>query len=241
MGTVQKLLLFYGHGQDIFGDIIESVEPELRNGMISPLCKIMKSYGSDKGLAWHNYTYLYHKLFSHFLRNPKNIFELGLGTNHTDTPANMGINGVPGASLQGWREYFPNAAICGADIDSRVLFQSPGIQTLYVDQTDLSSVISLWKHLPNQYDLILDDGLHELEANENFLYGSKHKLKNNGLYIIEDIIMSSENISKYDRLFNSCVMSGFLYRLPYERNAHDNALAVLCGPNWTGTKMLPPS
>jgi len=192
----------------------------------------MHAHGSDKGLGWHNYTYLYHKLFTRFLNKPENVFELGLGTDNPDIAASMGVNGVPGASLRGWREYFTGATICGADIDRRVLFQEPGIQTLYVDQTDLASVMSLWAHVPAQFDLMIDDGRHELEANKTFLYGSKHKLKDSGLYIIEDIIMSSENIFGFDQVFNSAVMSGFLYRLPYARNLNDNSIAVLCGPNF---------
>lgn len=241
MGTVQRLLLFYGHGQEIFEDFLEETERELLAGTVSPLCTIMKSHGSDKGLAWHNYTYLYHQLFSRFLKDPTHVFELGVGTNHTDVTANMGVNGVPGASLRGWREYFPTAVICGADIDTRVLFQEPGIQTLYVDQTDINSVMSLWEHLPYQYDVILDDGLHQLGSNETFLAGSKHRLKDSGIYIIEDIVMSTENILAYDKVFNSSVMSGFLYRLPYARNSNDNAVAVLVGPNWprAGTPQKP--
>ncbi len=232
MGTVAQLLLFYGHGEEIFAPFLKPVDAEINGVTVSPLCKIMKSRKSDKGLGWHNYTYLYHKLALQFLPDPKNVFELGVGTNYPDIPANMGLDGVPGASLRGWRDYFPNAAICGADIDRRILFQEPGIQTLYVDQTDPASIASLWAHLPLEFDLMVDDGLHELEANRTFLYESKHKLKDNGLYIIEDIVMSSGNIYAFDQMLNYAHMSGFLYRVPYARNQNDNAVAVLCGPRW---------
>jgi hypothetical protein len=233
MGTVAGLLLFYGHGREIFGEFVASVEPDLRAGATTPLCKVMNSLGSDKGLSRHNYTCLYDRLFREYLDAPDRVFELGVGTGFSDVPSNMGPNAVPGASLRGWREYFPTASICGADIDRRVLFQSDRIQTLYVDQTDLASVMSLWAHLPQPFDLIVDDGLHEFGANQNFLFGSKHRLKRNGLYIIEDIVMSAENILAYDRMLNSCVMSGFMYRLPHPTNTYDNAIAVLCGPQWT--------
>jgi hypothetical protein len=232
MGTVAGLLLFYGHGQRIFGDFVAAVDPGLRAGATTPLCRIMNGLGSDKGLSRHNYTFLYDRLFSAFLRSPEHVFELGVGSGFADVPSNMGPNAVPGASLRGWRAYFPTASICGADVDRRVLFQAERIQTLYVDQTDLASVMSLWAHLPEPFDLIVDDGLHEFRANETFLFGSKHRLKRNGLYIIEDIVLSTENILAYDRMLNSSMMSGFLYRLPHPTNSYDNAIAVLCGPEW---------
>lgn len=229
MGTISRLLAYYGHGEIIFGKFIDDIDREIQANNESQLCHIMHRQGSDKGRGLHNYTILYHSLFSKFLKNPENIFELGVGTNFLDVPANMGAGGVPGASLRGWREHFPHAHIVGADIDRRVLFQEPGIQTLYVDQRSISSIMSLWEHLPHQYDLILDDGLHEFEANKLFFFGSKHKLSSSGLYIIEDIIMSSDLIKQYDHFLNHAGLSGFLYRLPSSKNSYDNAVAVLAG------------
>lgn len=58
------------------------------------LCSIMQKYGSDKGHSqnkgWHNYTTLYSSLFTPIRNKEINIFELGLGTNNTDVPTNMG-------------------------------------------------------------------------------------------------------------------------------------------------------
>ena len=76
------------------------------------LCKIMGKSGSDKGNinlsnTAHNYTILYDYLFSHLKDKEIRLFELGLGTNNPNLPSSMGINGVPGASLYGWKEYFP--------------------------------------------------------------------------------------------------------------------------------------
>ena len=92
------------------------------------LCRIMAANRSDKGnpdiyQAWHNYTIYYDKIFSPWRERPLRIFELGLGTNDTSIESNMGENGRPGASLFGWREYFPNASIFGADIDKKILFE----------------------------------------------------------------------------------------------------------------------
>ena len=79
------------------------------------LCDIMNKYKSDKGLknnledySHHNYTCIYDYLFKNIKNNNLRIFELGIGTNNISLKSNMGINGVPGASLFGWEEYFPN-------------------------------------------------------------------------------------------------------------------------------------
>lgn len=234
LGTITRFLSFYGHGKSIFGDLLISVEQDLLTSRKTPLCEIMKANGSDKGDGWHNYTVLYHHLLEALFDQVDNVFELGVGTNFVDTPSNMGPSGVPGASLRGWTNYFPEAQIYGADIDRRVLFQDERIATLYVDQTDPASVSSLWEHVEPDFDIIIDDGLHEFEANRSFFAGSKHKLKPSGIYIVEDIIAASEILLKYDKYFDACEMSGFLFRLPHTINDHDNAVAVLCGSSIVG-------
>jgi hypothetical protein len=241
MGTLRQLLLYYGDGEEIFKAALEKVDIDLRRGAISALCRIMQQAGSDKGLGRHNYTYLYDALFKDYPSEPRHVFELGVGSINHQLPANMGPGGVPGASLRGWREYFGDAQVWGADIDREILIQEDRISTLYVDQRDLASVMSLWNHIPISPDLIIDDGLHEFEANQVFLFGSKHKLSSGGLYIIEDIYMSTSNVEKFDAMLNHAGMSGFLYRLPHANNAYDNAVAVLCGPRWGMPSTTPPT
>jgi len=149
------------------------------------LTTIMNKYGSDKGNGHHNYTLFYETLFK---RHEKlSLFELGIGTNNINVPSNMGINGKPGASLYAWREYFPNAMIYGADIDKNILFESNRIKTFYCNQTDKEIIKNMWDSIPEQFDLIIEDGLHTFEANVCFFENSIHKLKKNGYYIIEDI------------------------------------------------------
>jgi hypothetical protein len=157
---------------------------------MTELCLIMKNEGSDKGGGWHNYTEQYFKLFNHFRDKPINFFEMGLGTNFLDIKSNMGVNGVPGASLRGWKTFFTNANVYGADIDTRILFTEPQIQTFYCDQTDESSVKELFNISMGGvlFDVIIDDGLHEYQANKNLLIHSFKYLKSGGYYIIEDLL-----------------------------------------------------
>jgi len=100
----------------------------------------------------------------------------------------MGRTGTPGASLRAWRDYFPNAEIYGADIDREILFEEERIRTFYVDQLSESAISEMWSKIPNlTFDLIIDDGLHTFEAGVTFYENSIDKLKDSGVYIIEDV------------------------------------------------------
>jgi hypothetical protein len=117
------------------------------------------------------------------------IFELGLGSNNPDVLSNMGVFGVPGASLRGWRELFPDALVYGADIDRRVLFQEDRIKTFYCDQLDQLSIRDLWSQpdLKDGVEILIEDGLHTFEANVSFLEGALEHLRPGGVYVIEDV------------------------------------------------------
>jgi DNA-dependent RNA polymerase auxiliary subunit epsilon len=153
------------------------------------LCHIMTKNGSDKG-SNHNYTTFYNFIFSEIKNKSLNIFEVGLGTNNISIPSNMGSSVRPGASLRGWTEFFTKSNIFGADVDSGILFQEERIKTFYVDQNSEDTISKLWENEnlnSIEFDIIIDDGLHEFEANRNFFNNSIHKLKNDGIYIIEDV------------------------------------------------------
>jgi hypothetical protein len=160
------------------------------------LCDLMDFYGSDKASGRHNYTKLYYQLFRDIQNKNLNIFELGLGTNNDDVVSNMGVDGKPGASLRGWRDFFPNSNIFGADIDKRILFEENRIKTFYCDQTKPNEIQKLWENeeLKCEFDIIVEDGMHSFDSSVIFLDNSIHKLKNNGIYIIEDIAVDEINL-----------------------------------------------
>ena len=172
-------------------DFIEVIEID----ETTELCEIMERHGSDKSCkpTWvdyegHNYTRFYSKLFNNLRTKDINFFELGLGTNNINIPCNMGRLGTPGASIRAWKEYFPNANIYGADIDKTILFNEDRIKTFYCDQTNSIEIQKMWENINNNFDIIIDDGLHEFNANLNFLKNSLDKLNDGGYYIIEDVV-----------------------------------------------------
>jgi hypothetical protein len=161
---------------------------------LTELCQIMAKYGSDKGayqgIGRHNYTVYYHKLFSEIRDSVDSVFEFGIGSTRSDVPHTMGASGRPGASLRGWREYFPNANIYSADIDREILQPEYRILKFFCDQTSEQSIEALWNmpELVNKtFDFIIEDGLHVFEAQYLFMKKSLNKVRSGGVYICEDV------------------------------------------------------
>ena len=146
---------------------------------------LFDKYGSDKANG-HDY----HHLYGAILNNPLHVtavFEIGLGTNNEDVVSNMGKAGRPGASLRAFRDHLPNARIYGADVDRRVLFEEDRIRTFFIDQTDLQTIETLAEQIDEEFDLIIDDGLHAPNANLAALMFGLPKLKPGGVFVVEDI------------------------------------------------------
>ena len=178
------------------------------NSSINIISELCEKYGSDKGFVMHDnekpfnwkphtYASYYHSIFNLSRENIKLVFECGLGTNNPKIESNMTSKGIPGASLRVWRDYFFNANIYGGDIDKDILFEENRIKTFYVNQLDANSIKSMWDAINlENFDVIIDDGLHEPKANFNFFINSFHKLKKNGVFIIEDVSYKNIKILK---------------------------------------------
>ncbi|MFO1248273.1 MAG: hypothetical protein U1E93_08650 [Alphaproteobacteria bacterium] len=148
---------------------------------------LFQKYGSDKSTG-HNYHLLYAWLLSSRRQGDFSMLEIGLGTNNIDVPSNMGLEGKPGASLRSFRDWAPRGKIYGADVDKRVLFAEERIETFYVDQTKPAVLAELAaRFAPASFDMIIDDGLHNSEANLNTLLFALPLIKPDGAVVIEDI------------------------------------------------------
>ena len=204
------------------------------------LCELMDKYGSDKaskpswsnGLPGHNYSKLYFEIFNSIRDKHLNIFELGLGTNNPKMSSSMGSEGFPSASIMAWEDFFPNSKIYGADIDIDILRDTERTKTFYCDQTKPKIINQMWNHvdLLDPFDIIIEDGLHEFDANITFLENSIHKLSKGGYFIIEDVLIDTlpkwkeyfdEKKEKYDNFnFN-------FIKLQCDHNIWDNNLIVI--------------
>jgi len=177
---------------------------------ICELTRLCELHGSDKGgnpevshpYPWppHSYSEFYSRKFDVIRTKVRAVFECGIGSNNASIPSSMGYGGKPGASLRVWRDYFPNATIVGADIDTRILFSENRICTHYVNQLDITSIENMWKTIEiSEFDLMIDDGLHTFEAGTNLFLKSVSRLRLGGIYVIEDV--PPRDLRKYEEFF----------------------------------------
>ena len=222
--------------------LLDNIKSDVKNisctGKSNILSELCEKYGSDKGFInfdidnkpynWHPHTYAtyYHSIFNLSRESIKYVFECGLGTNNPNLKSNMTENGIPGASLRVWRDYFFNAQIYGGDIDKEILFEEERIKTFYLDQLNSNSIKSMWENIEvEEFDIIIDDGLHEPEANYNFFINSFHKLKKNGVFIIEDISnIYLEHLQNKLKKYDIDIVVGFTQ---YKKVYGDNNLIII--------------
>lgn len=198
--------------------------------MKTELCNIMKNHGSDKGADWHNYTQIYSVLFNSLQNEVRQLFELGIGSVNPAIASHMKQIYSPGGSLRGWREFFPTAQIYAADIDKDILQPEERITKFYVDQTDAGVVKEMWNQVgKNNFDIIIDDGLHTYKANKTFFENSYTQLGDTGIFIIEDIPNNELNHFRTE-LATIARELGFdtrLLQLKHNSNKTDNNIMII--------------
>ena len=192
------------------------------------LKKLMDLYGSDKGGRnnHHNYAQYYSEIFSNKKDKIQNFLEIGLGSNNPEVPSNMGLDGKPLASLRAWRDYFKNANIYGADIDKNILKNEERIKTFYVDQTDPTTIKEMFRDIGiSKFDIILEDGLHEYNANICFFENAIDFLSSDGVYIIEDVYYKDQE--KFMKYFEKKSYNFSIIDIFHEKNIANNCLIVV--------------
>jgi len=135
---------------------------------MNELYKIANKYSSSK--SYMEYFETYYSFFLPFKYRKINILEIGV---------------LDGESLRIWRDFFPNANICGFDIEKKNV-NIPNVDIRFGDQTDvkfLGEIINDYK----KFDIIIDDGSHiSKHIIRTFTYLFDY-LNENGLYVIEDL------------------------------------------------------
>lgn len=167
------------------------------------LVDIGQKYGTDK--VSHGFCHLYGEKFNQMKESVKNVLEIGV---------------FFGASIQMWREYFPNATIHGFDTfeglqgngsrfgDADKFYKDwetlphlgDRIQLYKHDQgkeSDLITFVNEMKEKNIEFDLILDDGSHLMVDQQLTFKHLFEIVKNGGFYVIEDVHTSTD-IGGYD-------------------------------------------
>jgi hypothetical protein len=157
------------------------------------LSESFNKYLSDKDT--NGYCQLYHVLLEPLKNQKMNLLEIGIGTMipnvHSSMKGYASDEYKPGASLRAWRDHFPDWNIYGMDIQPDTQFSEERIKTWQVDSTNETDVKNLMNSIQLEFDVIIDDGshydVHQWLTLKNYL----PYLKENGLYIIEDIYPNS--------------------------------------------------
>ena len=203
--------------------------------LLGELCDL---YGSDKGSAslevkpypWppHTYISIYSLIFGLNRFAVSKVLECGIGSNSENLKSNMTKSGKPGASLRVWRDFFPEAEIYGIDIDPKTLFQENRIKTFEVDQTSARSINEFKAKIPNiEFDIVIDDGLHEFLAGKKLFSNLYSIVRNYGFYVIEDIIPT--DLVKYREYFPSINLpfNIFFFNDRSQKRSIDNVMIVI--------------
>lgn len=146
---------------------------------MSQLEALFTKYGTDKGI-W-GYTPYYEEAMEARRFEVKKVLEIGI-CGYRDIP-----NNVVGASLFVWKDYFPNAEIYGIDNDGRFIFNDQHrIHTAQCDAYDPHQLSAVMEKFGGDFDMIVDDAVHDPMPQVTLLSMLYYHLKNDGRYFIEE-------------------------------------------------------
>jgi hypothetical protein len=140
---------------------------------VDSLRQIAERYGTDKAVDVEQRSFI-------------RVYELLLEHRRLDELRLLEIGVFEGASLRTWRDYLPNTAIAGADINpSAAELRSEGFTIFIGDQADPGFLADLAANGP--YDVVIDDGSHRSEHQIMTLRSIWPVVAPGGVYVIEDI------------------------------------------------------
>lgn len=166
------------------------------------LRQLIDHYGSDKNL--NEYTPIYQSLFNPLKDSSIKLLEIGIGTMIPSVPSSMVGYGLdhykPGASLRAFRDFFINGEIYGGDVQKDCLFKEDRIKTFLFDSTDSTQCDNSLEDL--EFDIIIDDGLHEADAQLKTFSNLFPRLNKGGYYFIEDVSPQNPLYSQWEEVFS---------------------------------------
>lgn len=154
--------------------------------LMTPLCELARKHKTDKGgfhLTYgnhpteicHNYTPVYYELFAGREQEVRRVLEIGINQ---------------GCSQRMWAEHFPKADIVGIDIDVNYLFTEGRIRSYLADQGSHESLMAAIDRAcmnDGNFDLIVDDGSHEVYHQIASMKSLLPLIADDGFYVIEDL------------------------------------------------------
>lgn len=159
----------------------------------------------DKGTA-HTYIDEYKRLLEAYRKNSL-VLEIGL---------------FMGESLRMWEEYFIDSEVIGMDIRDYHLVSmiKEGTHNIIIGDATKPEILD---YVPNKlFDVIIDDGSHMLEDQIQTFNIFKSRMKQNGIFIIEDVC----NIDSVRNVFSSLHDNIEIIDNRHIKNRHDDVLVV---------------
>jgi hypothetical protein len=154
---------------------------------ITRVGEIFNRWGTDKTTK-HQYEVIYAEFKKNLPAKPF-ILEIGCGSNDPNIRHAMSASYIPLSSLFALQEIFESNNIEGADID-RSLQNQLNFKVHHLDQLNPESLREITSNLKVSYDLIIDDGVHDISANYLTLKHFINLLKPGGKYVIEDVSLN---------------------------------------------------
>ena len=156
----------------------------VNNTEILRVKEIFNNWGSDKS-SKHNYEIIYAE-FKKTIKTSSRILEIGCGSNDPEIRHAMSPDYIPLSSLQALREIYQTENIEGADIDVKLEINND-FKVHYLDQFKRETLEEISKSFKLGFDLIIDDGVHDISANYLTLIYFYKILNPQGKYVIEDV------------------------------------------------------
>ena len=180
---------------------------------MTTLQKIYNNYKveADTGVGDKGTTHDYIDIYSDYINqnNCKSLLEIGVAYGH---------------SIKMWEEYLPESKIIGVDIDiSIVNFEFDKAKLIEVDAASEDILGKLGKET---FDVIIDDGSHQITHQIKSLELLYPKLNSGGYYFIEDIVCGDNE----KKLISFLEDSGFEYKIfkPIDKSMrYDDIIAVI--------------
>lgn len=121
---------------------------------------------------WKHYVEVYQRHLEKYVNQEVTLLEIGTSS---------------GGSLQIWKKFLgPKAKIVGIDIDPRSVFTEDQIETYIGSQADPNFLMNVLNRI-GPPDIVIDDGSHDqMDVMNTFSILFEH-VKNNGIYVIEDL------------------------------------------------------
>jgi cephalosporin hydroxylase len=184
----------------------------MANKLLIDLYKNNRGKVSDK---WSSYLHHYDRLFLSFKDQELKILEIGIEN---------------GGSLEIMGKYFSNAKVLvGCDINincSKLSFEDKRIKLVIGDVNETQIFEKITK-IGSPFNIIIDDGSHRIQdqlKSFNLLYP---KLKEDGVYVIEDIRDIDSTIKQFKDLENSHKVTVKIFDFRNLKNIKDDVIVEI--------------